>query len=235
MSVITHLCLAVFSFPVVCFSFLCFIFSHSDHTKHFVVLLGLAQLVWHPTGWSFESATFWFHHYFSALLVWWTSYRTHDQWQISNVTWDAMQVSCDTRFLKPVSFHQVNKTDRSTVDNFWKFDFVVSSTSRAVVQVTKSCPNFNNGLSKLKKKNVTGLKLQRKLVIPVSFISYKSFFRLSLFSSPLLLFTCALPSLPSSLSHFVWAFFNITLCSWVNARYTSNMTHFIEIWHQSFD
>lgn len=103
MSVITHLCLAVFSFPVVCFSFLSFIFSHSDHTKHVVVLLGLAQLVWHPTGWSFESATFWFHHYFSALLVWWTSYRTHDQWQISNVTWDAMQVSCDTRFLKPLS------------------------------------------------------------------------------------------------------------------------------------
>ena len=161
-----------------------------------------------------------------------------DPWSVTNFECD---MGCNAGIVwhnvsqTPVSFHQVNKTDRSTVDNFWKFDFVVSSTSRAVVQVTKSCPNFNNGLSKLKKKNVTGLKLQRKLVIPVSFISYKSFFRLSLFSSPLLLFTCALPSLPSSLSHFVWAFFNITLCSWVNARYTSNMTHFIEIWHQSFD
>lgn len=90
-----------------------------------------------------------------------------DPWSVTNLECD---MGCNAGIVwhkvsqTPVSFHQVNKTDRSTVYNFWKFDFVVSSTSRAVVQVTKSCPNFNNGLSKLKKKNVTGLKFQRKLV-----------------------------------------------------------------------
>ena len=165
MSVITHLCLAVFSFPVVCFSFLCFLFSHSDHTKHFVVLLRLAQLVWHPTGWSFESRIFWFHHYFFCTPCLVNILR--DPWSVTNLECD---MGCNAGIVwhkvsqTPTSFHQVNKTDTSTVYNFWKFDFVVSSTSRAVVQVTKSCPNFNNGLLKLKKKNVTGLKLQRKVV-----------------------------------------------------------------------
>ena len=165
MLVITHLCLAVFSFPVVCFSFLCFLFSHSDHTKHFVVLLGLAQLVW-ASHW----LEFWKYNFLVSPLFFCTPCLVNiltDPWSVTNLECD---MGCNAGIVwhkvsqTPVSFHQVNKTDRSTVYNFWKFDFVFSSTSRAVVQVTKSCPNFNNGLLKLKKKKVTGLKLQRKVV-----------------------------------------------------------------------